>query len=1178
MCALMIDITDDFRDCKDDDAYISEKMEESDHNDENPQVPTYTPFLRLKKEGDRRRFVAFRRDALSCKQFGCFLLITTLIVVSRGLNGWVFPHGERQNELPYALALCGNICAVILGLCPGYLWLLSQALDKEFARKGALLYRFGIMLKRNLIVFEYCLVVFGSVGVGLFLMSRTFADPCLGADTRKVWAPTSLCNAEGRDLPITDILICTMTPIMLQTFAKCPHQIAILLSWLSCITFIVIAIVVSGSPTYIRMLVMIAMGFVLYEIERRELDLYVQSRKIHRTEVVASVRMLQTQKSNIQATILRQVVANISHDLLSPIQALDMGFESLGNIFEDNSASLDQLSKAAMESLCLAAAVAHKGRTLETPTVSNEVKPKFGASSFKQSSIINSSSIEIESGSAVGTVLPPIVVSGSNPSPKRRTFKDKVADADAAEKAVDDTISGMRTNIESSLSSSGSHLMECKELLQTMRGSLTYMSMIINRCLDVSKVHGGLTLVPNAEFFNYMDSINKSVRYMMDMQNDICITVGECTDRISPQIYSDKKWFEGNMFCILSNAIKYSSTNATAHLVPGHEATPAANPVSSGARNGAPMVSSGKSVSEMTNPTGIYLVAESDSLLEPEGPVRPVTTVVINICYVEPESSSDSPQMKIEVHDSGPSVPANVVADFFLAPEQAARKQTGGSGMGLYTLRKRVEALGGRCGAQIREGYVDSTGNPTGTTVWFSVPYKRKSKRRYIPHPETAKAHRNRMSGAGSMPDLTAGDGKLVVSGTIVSGNGGSSKSSVDELLVTIDDPKKQQASPQHSWRSMIQQTKKVVFRGTGDKDHAESSASDEDTFDSRPLSKKSGKSHPTNKASVSFARKVLPTLETNISIDLWDSSACATIDNADDDNNGSDFNGRNPRDGSLHRPVPQAQEVMAEETNVPCGIASLNSSTLGAHDRSRAKHQDAPTQAAPSVPIAASGKMLVPGRSPQAGDGSGKSFQSQQSSQKYVTIKEPAAGQAAAVGVDTVAETASVATSSMKTPPLLFPTSPKIVIKKSLSVLVVDDSMSIMKIMKMSLERGGHGVQSAVNGKIALDFLLENHYDVVLLDLQMPVMGGIECCQRFREFEFKELQNAGATVTVTHSGVAARIKRTKRQLIIGMSANGEAMTRQDALDADMDEFIAKPFPMQSMMAALKYLDPDTMA
>jgi CheY-like chemotaxis protein/signal transduction histidine kinase len=868
----------------------------------------------------------------------------------------------------------------------------------------------------------------------------------------------------------------------------------------------------------------------------------------------------------------------ISHDLLSPIQALDMGFESLGNIFEDNSASLDQLSKAAMESLCLAAAVAHKGRTLETPTVSNEVKPKFGASSFKQSSIINSSSIEIESGSAVGTVLPPIVVSGSNPSPKRRTFKDKVADADAAEKAVDDTISGMRTNIESSLSSSGSHLMECKELLQTMRGSLTYMSMIINRCLDVSKVHGGLTLVPNAEFFNYMDSINKSVRYMMDMQNDICITVGECTDRISPQIYSDKKWFEGNMFCILSNAIKYSSTNATAHLVPGHEATPAANPVSSGARNGAPMVSSGKSVSEMTNPTGIYLVAESDSLLEPEGPVRPVTTVVINICYVEPESSSDSPQMKIEVHDSGPSVPANVVADFFLAPEQAARKQTGGSGMGLYTLRKRVEALGGRCGAQIREGYVDSTGNPTGTTVWFSVPYKRKSKRRYIPHPETAKAHRNRMSGAGSMPDLTAGDGKLVVSGTIVSGNGGSSKSSVDELLVTIDDPKKQQASPQHSWRSMIQQTKKVVFRGTGDKDHAESSASDEDTFDSRPLSKKSGKSHPTNKASVSFARKVLPTLETNISIDLWDSSACATIDNADDDNNGSDFNGRNPRDGSLHRPVPQAQEVMAEETDVPCGIASLNSSTLGAHDRSRAKHQDAPTQAAPSVPIAASGKMLVPGRSPQAGDGSGKSFQSQQSSQKYVTIKEPAAGQAAAVGVDTVAETASVATSSMKTPPLLFPTSPKIVIKKSLSVLVVDDSMSIMKIMKMSLERGGHGVQSAVNGKIALDFLLENHYDVVLLDLQMPVMGGIECCQRFREFEFKELQNAGATVTVTHSGVAARIKRTKRQLIIGMSANGEAMTRQDALDADMDEFIAKPFPMQSMMAALKYLDPDTMA
>lgn len=57
------------------------------------------------------------------------------------------------------------------------------------------------------------------------------------------------------------------------------------------------------------------------------------------------------------------------------------------------------------------------------------------------------------------------------------------------------------------------------------------------------------------------------------------------------------------------------------------------------------------------------------------------------------------------------------------------------------------------------------------------------------------------------------------------------------------------------------------------------------------------------------------------------------------------------------------------------------------------------------------------------------------------------------------------------------------------LSILVVDDSISIMKIMSMIMKRAGHTVEQAIDGRVGVEMMKRKEYDVVLLDMQMPIM-----------------------------------------------------------------------------------------
>ena len=66
--------------------------------------------------------------------------------------------------------------------------------------------------------------------------------------------------------------------------------------------------------------------------------------------------------------------------------------------------------------------------------------------------------------------------------------------------------------------------------------------------------------------------------------------------------------------------------------------------------------------------------------------------------------------------------------------------------------------------------------------------------------------------------------------------------------------------------------------------------------------------------------------------------------------------------------------------------------------------------------------------------------------------------------------------------------------------ILIVDDEPLIVKGLKYSLEQDGYQIDEAIDGEEAVEKILNHHYDLVLLDVMLPKMSGIEVCQTVRE------------------------------------------------------------------------------
>ncbi len=110
--------------------------------------------------------------------------------------------------------------------------------------------------------------------------------------------------------------------------------------------------------------------------------------------------------------------------------------------------------------------------------------------------------------------------------------------------------------------------------------------------------------------------------------------------------------------------------------------------------------------------------------------------------------------------------------------------------------------------------------------------------------------------------------------------------------------------------------------------------------------------------------------------------------------------------------------------------------------------------------------------------------------------------------------------------------------------VLVVDDEKLIVKGIKFSLEQDDMKVDAAYDGETALEMIKANNYDMILLDIMLPGLTGLEICQQVREF----------------SNVP----------IIMLTAKGDDMDKILGLDYGADDYITKPFNILEVKARIK--------
>ena len=110
--------------------------------------------------------------------------------------------------------------------------------------------------------------------------------------------------------------------------------------------------------------------------------------------------------------------------------------------------------------------------------------------------------------------------------------------------------------------------------------------------------------------------------------------------------------------------------------------------------------------------------------------------------------------------------------------------------------------------------------------------------------------------------------------------------------------------------------------------------------------------------------------------------------------------------------------------------------------------------------------------------------------------------------------------------------------------VLAIDDNPQIQKLVSVNLQARGYAVQTAGSGEEALDLFKTNQFDLILLDLILPGISGLDVCNWIRQ----------------QSDVP----------IIVLSAREDEELKVSALDAGADDYVTKPFPQEELLARVR--------
>lgn len=112
--------------------------------------------------------------------------------------------------------------------------------------------------------------------------------------------------------------------------------------------------------------------------------------------------------------------------------------------------------------------------------------------------------------------------------------------------------------------------------------------------------------------------------------------------------------------------------------------------------------------------------------------------------------------------------------------------------------------------------------------------------------------------------------------------------------------------------------------------------------------------------------------------------------------------------------------------------------------------------------------------------------------------------------------------------------------------ILIVEDDTAISSMIKLELDHEGYVSEIAADGKIALEMFEAGAWDVILLDVMLPTMNGLE--------------------------VLRRIRKTSHIPVILVTARNETYDRVTGLDVGADDYLTKPFAMEELLARIRSL------
>lgn len=110
--------------------------------------------------------------------------------------------------------------------------------------------------------------------------------------------------------------------------------------------------------------------------------------------------------------------------------------------------------------------------------------------------------------------------------------------------------------------------------------------------------------------------------------------------------------------------------------------------------------------------------------------------------------------------------------------------------------------------------------------------------------------------------------------------------------------------------------------------------------------------------------------------------------------------------------------------------------------------------------------------------------------------------------------------------------------------ILVVEDEMNLARFLELELKYEGYEITLVDNGQDGLDIAMSQDFDLILLDLMLPKINGLEVCRR--------------------------IRKSKQTPIIIITAKGETFDKVVGLDYGADDYIVKPFEIEELLARIR--------